>query len=83
MSVSSKKSREKLKSTALKAGRDLRYSKLKPEQLQVVCAVLRECDMFAISPTGFENCLCLACLPLTYDHLYPSSELSKTHDWYC
>ena len=63
MSVSSKKSREKLKSTAFKAGRDLRYSKLKPEQLQVVCTVLRECDMFAVSPTGFENCLYMFRLP--------------------
>ena len=65
-----------VENAAFKAARDLGRSPLKPEQLQVVCTVLPECDVFAVLHTCFGKSLCFANLPLAYDYLYPSSEPS-------
>ena len=61
---------------ASNAARDLGYSTLMPEQLQVVRNVLRGRNVFAVLPTVFEKNLCFSCLPFAYDQLYPFSKLA-------
>ena len=69
MSVCFEELEGEVERAAFKAERDLVYSTLKPEQLQVVCTVLRGRDVFAVLPTGFEKSVCFACQPLAKDHL--------------
>ncbi len=42
---------------------------MKPEQVDVVVAMLQGRDVFAILPTGFGKSLCYACLPSAFDSL--------------
>ena len=59
----------KLKQIAIDAGNTLGYHSMKPEQLDIVVAVLQGRDVFAILPTGFGKSLCYACLPSAFDSL--------------
>ncbi len=58
------------------AVRQLGYTDLKPEQLQVVAGIVDGRDVFAVLPTGFGKSLCFACLPLVFDLLMPDGEPS-------
>ena len=49
------------------AASKLGYPFLKPEQLEIVTALLRGRDVFAVLPTGFGKSLCYACLPAAFD----------------
>ena len=49
------------------AARELGYANLKPEQLDVVEAFVKEHDVFAGLPTGYGKSLCFGCLPLVFD----------------
>lgn len=63
-------------SVATKAAKTLGCSELKPEQMQVVTAVLRGRDVFAVLPTGYGKTLCYAVLPAAFDALLPGSSPS-------
>ncbi len=58
-----------MKSVAVESGKKLGYPSMKPEQIDVVVAILEGRDVFAILPTGFGKSLCYACLPSAYDTL--------------
>ena len=58
------------------ATKALGCSELKPEQMQVVTAVLRGRDVFAVLPTGYGKTLCYAVLPAAFDALFPGSSPS-------
>ena len=52
-------------SAATKATRQLDYTYMKPEQLQVVAGILHSCDTLVVLPTGYGKSLCYACLPFS------------------
>ena len=56
------------------AAQMLGYSALKPKQIEVVRAIVRGRDVFAILPTGYGKSLCYSCLPYTFDMLLPDRE---------
>ena len=47
---------------------ELGYSDLKQEQLRVVEASVQGRDVFAMLPTGYEKCLCYACVRSASGH---------------
>ena len=51
--------------------RQLGYTSIKHEQLEVVTGILFGRDVFAVLPTGFGKNLCFSCLPSVFDHLLP------------
>ncbi len=67
------KAKLKLKSVAVESGKKLGYPSMKPEQIDVVVAILEGKDVFAILPTGFGKSLCYVCLPSAYDALLPEA----------
>ena len=52
---------------ARSTARELGYANLKPEQLDMVEAFVKEHDVFAVLPTGYGKSLCFGCLPLVFD----------------
>ncbi len=50
------------------ASRELGYSSLKQEQLDITVAFMLGQDVFAVLPTGFGKSLCFAVLPLAMDN---------------
>ena len=56
----------------------LGYTKLKPEQMNVIISFLSDRDVFAVLPTGFGKTLCYACLPLVFDKLSRTKEVNPS-----
>lgn len=52
---------------AIVAAKELGYSVMKPEQLEIANAVLKGRDVFGVLPTGFGKSLCYGCLPSAFD----------------
>ena len=49
--------------------KEMGYSVLKHERLDVLLTFVKGRDVFATLPTGFGKCLCYACLPRTFDEI--------------
>ena len=45
------------------------FSRLKPQQNEVVLQFVKDHDVFVVLPTGYGKSLCYACLPLVFDAL--------------
>ena len=61
--------RMEIRDAARSAVRELGYANLKLEQLDVVEAFVKGCDVFAVLQTGYGKSLCFGCLPLVFDKL--------------
>ena len=59
--------RMEIRDAARSIVRELGYSNLKPEQLNVVEAFVKRCDVFAMLSIGYGKSLCFCCLPLVFD----------------
>ena len=62
---------KRIKEAALTAAHKLGYEEIKPLQLEVVAAIAKGDDVFAVLPTGYGKSLCFASLPYMYDQLQP------------
>ncbi len=51
------------------AARDLGYTNMKREQIDLVRSFMEKKDVFGVLPTGFGKSLCYASLPYTFDKL--------------
>ena len=56
-----------IRASVAKAGLEMGYLTMKPEQVEVAMALVERRDVFAILPTGFGKSLCYTCLPAVFD----------------